>query len=59
MKYVNYDWDLQEDKIVIDSEIDINKLGWNVGDHFKIVNLNGKIVLAKVDPLVKFVKGYK
>lgn len=59
MKYVDYDWDLQKDKIVIDPEINIDKLGWKAGDHFELTNINGKVILLKVDPLVKFVKGYK
>lgn len=59
MKYVDYEWDLQKDKIVIDPEINIDKLGWKAGDHFEVKNINGKVILEKVEPLVKFVKGYK
>jgi hypothetical protein len=58
MKYIDYDWDLQHDKIVIDSDINIDKLGWKAGDHFELININGKVILQKVDPVVKFVKGY-
>jgi hypothetical protein len=58
MKYIDYDWDLQHDKIVIDSDINIDKLGWKAGDHFERININGKVILQKVDPVVKFVKGY-
>ena len=59
MKYVDYIWDLYKDKIVIDPDIDIDKLEWKNGDHFEVTNINGKVVLEKVDPLVKFVKGFK
>lgn len=59
MRYVDYNWDLHRDKIVLDSEINIDKLGWKAGDHFEIKNIDGKVILEKVDPVVKFVKGYK
>jgi hypothetical protein len=59
MKYLNYDWDLREDRIILDNEINIDKLGWRAGDHFEIRNVNGRVELVKVDPVVKFIKGYK
>ena len=59
MKYVDYTWDLYKDKIIVDPEIDIDKLGWKNGDHFEVTNINGKVVLEKVDPLIKFLKGFK
>lgn len=59
MKYLDYDWDLRKDKIVLDSEIDIDKLGWRAGDHFEVRNTDGRVELVKVDPVVKFIKGYK
>lgn len=59
MKYIDYDWDLQKDKIVLDQELNIDKLEWRAGDHFEVKNINGRVILEKVDPVVKFVKGYK
>jgi hypothetical protein len=59
MKYVDYNWDLHKDKIILDQELNIDKLEWKAGDHFEIKNINGQIILEKVDPVVKFVKGYK
>jgi len=59
MKYVDYDWDLRKDKIVLDREINIDKLEWRAGDLFELRNINGRVELAKVDPVVKFFKGYK
>lgn len=59
MEYVDYDLQLFKDKIVIDPDVDIDKLGWKSGDHFELRNENGKVVLIKVDPVLKFVKGYK
>lgn len=59
MKYLDFDWDLSKDKIILDNEINIDKLGWKFGDHFELINVNGQVQLVKVDPLIKFVKGYK
>jgi hypothetical protein len=59
MKYIDYEWDIREDRIVLDCELNIDKLGWRSGDHFEVRNVNGRVELVKVDPVVKFVKGYK
>jgi hypothetical protein len=59
MKYFDYDWDLHKDKIVLDREINIDKLEWQAGDLFEVRNVNGRVELVKVDPVVKFFKGYK
>ena len=59
MKYLDFEWDLRKDKIVLDREINIDKLGWKAGDVFEITNIDGQIELIKLDPVVKFIKGYK
>jgi hypothetical protein len=59
MKYYDYDWNLNSDGIVLDEDINIDKLGWTSGDYFKLVNINGKVMLKKVDPLVAFINGLK
>jgi RecA-family ATPase len=59
MKYIDYDWDLRKDKIILDRELDIDKLEWKAGDHFEVRNTDGRAELVKVEPVVKFVKGYK
>lgn len=59
MKYLDFDWDLRKDRIILDREINTDKLGWQAGDHFEVKNIDGQIQLVKVDPLVKFVKGYE
>lgn len=58
MLYFDYTWDLSEDRIIIDEEINIDKLGWQAGDLFKLVNVDGKAQLVKVDALEKFVLGH-
>jgi anaerobic selenocysteine-containing dehydrogenase len=56
MKYYDYEWDLEPNRILLDAELDIDKLGWQHGDYFKIVNVNGQAMLIKVDALEKFIK---
>ena len=56
MKYYDYDWDLEPNRILLDAELDIDKLGWRHGDYFRITNINGQAMLVKCDPLVKFLK---
>ncbi len=56
MKYYDYDWDLSAERIVLDRELNIDKLGWKAGDCFVVQNVNGRAMLAKIDPLVQFIK---
>lgn len=56
MQYVDYSWDLSKDRIILDEELDTDRLGWKAGDYFKFVNVNGRQMLVKVDPLVKFLR---
>jgi hypothetical protein len=55
MKYFDYDWDLEPNRILFDPELNIDKLGWRGGDYFKVVNVNGRAMLVKVDALEKFI----
>ena len=59
MKYVDYDLDLSKERIVLDKEITLKKLDWHKGDYFEVQEENGQVKLVKVDPLLKFIKGYK
>ena len=56
MLYVDYTWDLDQNYIMPDRDLNIAELGWKVGDYFRIEQLNGRTVFIKMDPLVKFVK---
>jgi len=56
MKHYEYDWDLHPDRIILDKELNIDRLGWKAGDYFKVVNYNGQAMLIKVDPLVAFMR---
>lgn len=59
MRYIEYTWDLEPDRILFNEELDIDKLGWKGGDLFKIANFNGRAMLVKLDPVVQFAKGHK
>lgn len=59
MLYADYTWDLKENGIVLDEEINIDRLGWKAGDCFKIVNLDGKAMLLKLEDVEQFAKGQK
>lgn len=56
MKYIDYDWDCSPNGILLDEEFNTDKLGWQGGDYFQLTNIDGKKVLKRVDPLVKFLK---
>lgn len=56
MKYVDYDWDVKEDRIILDSELNIDRLGWKAGDCFVVQNVNGCAMLRKIDSLEQFIK---
>lgn len=57
MKYYDYDWDLGTQGIILDPELDIDKLGWQAGDVFKLVNINGRVMIQKVDQIELFLEG--
>jgi hypothetical protein len=59
MLHLEYNWDLHPDKIILDDELNTDRLGWKGGDIFKFINVDGKQMLVKMDPLVAFVKGFK
>lgn len=60
MRYIDYDLNINEDGIKLDSELRIPAdFGWQEGDHFELKMSGGEVQLVKVDPLVAFVKGYQ
>lgn len=56
MLYVDYTWDCSPNGIILDEEFNTDKLGWQGGDYFKLINVNGRAMLVKEDALVKFIK---
>jgi hypothetical protein len=56
VKYYDYDWDVNPESIILDKELNIDKLGWKAGDCFVVQNIDGRAMLRKLDPLEKFIK---
>ena len=56
MVYLDYTWDLSPNRILLDEELNTDRLGWKGGDLFKLVNNDGRQMLVKIDPLVHFVE---
>jgi hypothetical protein len=56
MLYIDYSWDCSESGIILDEEFNSDKLGWKGGDYFQLININGRQILRRMDPLVKFIK---
>jgi hypothetical protein len=58
MLHFDYNWDLHPDRIILDAELNTDKLGWKGGDVFKFINIDGRQMLVKLDPVEQFSKGY-
>ncbi len=58
MLYLDFQWDLSPSGIILDEEINIDKLGWRNGDLFRVTNVNGRAMLVKMDPVGAFAKGH-
>jgi hypothetical protein len=56
VKYIDYNWNLSSERIVLDEKLNIDKLGWKAGDCFVVQNIDGRAMLTKIDPLVQFLK---
>ena len=56
MRFNDYEWELYPQNIVFDRELDMDNLGWQRGDLFKLIVEHGHTKLVKIDPLVKFLE---
>ena len=54
MNYIGYDFYLTEQGIGLDEELNLDKLGWQGGDYFKLENVEGRAMIRRIDPLEKF-----
>jgi hypothetical protein len=59
MLHYDYEWDIHPNGIIFDRELNIDKLGWNAGDCFKITNIDGRAMLIKLEEVEQFNKGMK
>jgi hypothetical protein len=55
MLHYDYTWNLSSKGIILDAELNTDKLGWKGGDYFKFINVNGQQMLVKVSDLEKFI----
>ena len=55
MLYFDYNWNLGPGYIVPDDELNTDQLEWRAGDLWEMIEVNGKLRLHKIDPLVKFI----
>jgi hypothetical protein len=52
--FMDFTWDLTDEGITLDRTIELEKLGWEVGEYFKLVEIDGAKKLLKVTDLEKF-----
>ncbi len=56
MLYLDYDWDLSPNGILLDRELNTDKLNWHPGDIFVIEETNnGRLIIKKQSGVTKFV----
>lgn len=52
--FMDFTWDLTDEGITLDRAIELEKLGWEVGEYFKLIEVDGVKKLVKVTDLEKF-----
>jgi hypothetical protein len=57
MKYLDFDWEMDAMGIRLDTDLDVGKLGWKENDYFKLIKVNDRLELVKVDEVEKFIRG--
>ena len=58
MLHFDYTWDLSPSGIILDDELNTDKLGWKGGDCFKLININGKQILKRMEDVEQFARGH-
>jgi len=56
MLHFDFTWDLYPNGLTFDTELNLNKLGWEEGDYFKLIEdtETGAMKLVKLDELQLF-----
>lgn len=57
MKYIDFDWEMNNWGIRLDNDIDVQKLGWQENDYFKLVKVDDSIHLVKLEEIERFMRG--
>ena len=55
-KFVDFDWEMDAMGIRLDTDLDVEKLGWKENDYFKLIRVDDKLQLVKVDEVEKFIR---
>ena len=58
-KFVDYDWEMDAMGIRLDTDLDVQKLGWKEGDYFKLIKVSDQLQLVKVEEVEKFMRGWE
>ena len=58
MHHWEYTWDLYPNYLILDKDLDTDRLGWHEGDVFRFETYKGVRMLKKLDPIEAFVRGY-
>lgn len=58
-KYIDFDWEMDAMGIRLDTDLDVQKLGWKEGDYFKLIKVDDKLQLVKVDEVEKFIRKFE
>jgi hypothetical protein len=56
MIHYDYEWDLYPNYMLLDKDLNVDRLGWKEGDLFRVETFNGQKMLKKLDPLTKFLE---
>jgi hypothetical protein len=57
VKYIDFDWEMDALGIRLDTDLDVEKLGWKENDYFKLIKVEDKLQLVKVEEVEKFIRG--
>lgn len=57
--YIDYQWDVHSDRLVLDRDFNLAKAGWKHGEYFKLVHVDGRDQFVRIDPVEQFSKGWK
>ena len=58
-KFVDYDWEMDAMGIRLDTDLDVQKLGWKEGDYFKLIKVGEQLQLVKIEDIEKFMRGWE
>jgi hypothetical protein len=58
-KYIDFDWEMDAMGIRLDTDLDVEKLGWKENDYFKLIKVDDKLQLVKVDEVEKFIRKFE